>query len=480
MAFCVMNTDNGGSYTLIDNVFLRDFMPFAPPVALKIYLMGLCLAGRDDDVNNIEYLKRTLNVTEDDILDAFTYWEECGLVNIASKEQIKIEYVGSSSRNLLKKVSAAKYKNFNKQMQQVLYGRMISVNEYSEYYTFLENSFFEPDALVQIAKYCAEIKGNDIGYAYILKIARDYDKAGIKTVEKIREKLETQNFYNEELKEVLLALNIKRKIDIDDRQLYTKWTQEMGFSQEVILFAAKNAKKQGINKLDSLLKDYYKLNLFSIKEIEDFKSAKEQHLNLAKTVNRNLGLYYSDMTAEIEEYIMPWLALGFSPLTIEMIARFCFKCRIQTLSGMDMRIKSLFEKGLVSEEAILAYTEDVLASDKQIAKIIDALGMVRNVCASDRKNFKMWISWGLPVDVIMFAADKCNASFNPMASLNKLLADFKRANVLDLLSAKEYAQKNVNNISDTQKEKSNDFLLATDRSYTAEQLKAMFDGLEDN
>jgi hypothetical protein len=479
MAFCIMNTENGGGYTLVDNAFLRDFMPFAPPTALKIYLFGLCLAGRDDDVNNIEYMKRTLNVTEDDILDAFTYWEECGLVNIAAKDQIKIEYVGSSSRSLLKKVSAAKYKNFNKQMQQVLNGRMISVNEYNEYYTFLENSFFEPDALVQIAKYCAEIKGSDIGYAYILKIARDYDKAGIKTVEKIREKLETQNYYNEELKEVLLALNIKRKIDLEDRQLYARWTQELGFSKEVILFAAKSAKKQGINKLDSLLKDYYKLNLFSVKEIEDFNSAKDQHVNLAKGVNRNLGLYYSDLSAEIEEYIMPWLNMGFSPLTIETLARFCFKCRIQTLSGMDMRLKSLYEKGLVSEEAIFAYTEDVLASDKQIAKILDVLGVVRNVCAADRKNFKMWISWGLSIDVIMFAAEKCNASFNPMASLNKLLADLKRENATDLESAKKYAQKNVFVSADKQKEKSNDFLLATDRTYTAEQLKAMFDGLED-
>ena len=477
MALCVMNTDSGSSYTLIDNSFLRDFMPYAPPTALKIYLMGLCLAGKDDDINNIEYMKRTLSVTEGDILDAYTYWEECGLVNIASKNPTKIEYVGYSSRNLLKKVSTAKYKNFNKQMQQVLIGRMISVNEYNEYYTFLENSFFEPDALVQIAKYCAEIKGNDIGYAYILKIARDYDKAGIKTVEKIREKLETQNFYNEELRVVLSALGIKRKIDIDDRELYAKWT-EMGFSQEVILFVAKSAKKQGINKLDSLLKEYYKLNFFSLKEIEDYKASKEQHLQLAKTVNRNLGLYYSDMTAEIEEYIMPWLALGFSPLTIEMIARFCFKCRIQTLEGMDMRINSLYEKGLVSEEAILAYTEDVLESDRQIAKILDTLGVVRNVCAADRKNYKMWTSWGISSDVIMFAAQKCNVTFNPMANLNKLLAEYKRENIFDLEKAKKHVQKNVRN-NEKDKGKSNDFLLATDRTYTAEQLKAMFDGLED-
>lgn len=79
-------------------------------------------------------------------------------------------------------------------MQKALSGRMISVNEFNEYYSFLENSFFEPDALVEIAKYCVEMKGDDIGYAYILKIARDWDKAGIKNAEKIKEKYRLKTF----------------------------------------------------------------------------------------------------------------------------------------------------------------------------------------------------------------------------------------------------------------------------------------------
>jgi len=186
MAFCVLSTENDSSgFTHVDNVFIKDWLPSAPAVALKVYLYGLCLAGKSDDVNTLEQMCKALGVKESDVLDSFTYWEDFGLVNIASVNPLQVEYVGAGSRNIAKKVSTTKYKEFNKKMQRVLTGRMITVNEYNEYYTFLENTFFEPDALVEIAKYCADVKGNDIGYAYILKIARDWDKAGIKNAEKI-------------------------------------------------------------------------------------------------------------------------------------------------------------------------------------------------------------------------------------------------------------------------------------------------------
>lgn len=483
MSFCVLSTENDGNgFTHVDNQFIKDWLPSAPAVALKVYLYGLCIAGKSDDVNCVENMCKALGVTESDVIDSYIYWEEFGLVNLASQNPLKVEYIGAGSRNIAKKVSAGKYKGFNSKMQKVLSGRMITVNEYNEYYTFLENTFFEPDALVEVAKYCVDVKGNDIGYAYILKIARDWDKAGIKNAEKIKEKISTQNFYNDQLVEILSLVGVKRKVDIEDRHLYQKWTEKFGFDGDVIKEVARRQKKQGgIMRLDRTLTEFYNLRLFSLKEIDDYVLVKEQNKELAIQVNRALGLYYADVTSEVETYIAPWLALGFSAETILLVAKFCFRCRIQNLEGMDVKLNQLFARGCVTQSAIAEYVEDIQKTDSQIAKVLDELGLTRNVCANDRKNFKLWTSWGLPVDVILYGAQVCNGAFNPMAMLNKTLAEFKQKDAFDLLKAQKVVLDGqpLQNQSNTPK-KRNEFLNSSDREYSAEELLAMFEDLKEN
>lgn len=484
MAFCVLSTErDSNGFTHVDNGFIKDWLPSAPAFALKVYIYGLCLAGKSEEINNVDQMRIALSVTESDILDAFTYWEEFGLVNIASTNPLRVEYIGAGSRNIAKKVSTAKYKDFNKKMQKVLNGRMITVNEFNEYYTFLENTFFEPDGLVEIAKYCVDVKGNDIGYAYILKIARDWDKAGIKNADKIKEKISTQNFYNDQLAEILSLLGAKRKIDIDDRRLYQKWTEEYGFDNEIIADVARRCKKQGgMARLDKMLTEFYKLRLFSVKEIDDYTCVKEQNKQLAVEINRALGLYYADVTQEIETYVAPWLALGFSAETLKMLAMFCFRCRIQTLEGMNVKLRQLASKGCLSRQAIVQYMDDVLLADGQIAEILDTLGLNRSVCATDRKNFKLWTGWGLPFDLIRFSAEKCYGSFNPMATLNKTLADFKQNSIFDVVQAQSFLDKNGANLEQNQRvaKKSNTFLDSNDREYSAEELSAMFEDLKED
>ena len=46
-----------------------------------------------------------------------------------------------------------------------------------------------------------------------------------------------------EIKEVLKALGLKRESDIDERNLYLKWTNTLGFTHGVIVEVAKTVKK---------------------------------------------------------------------------------------------------------------------------------------------------------------------------------------------------------------------------------------------
>lgn len=69
----------------VDNAFFTDFMPFAPENYVKVYLYGLSLAYlADETVNTIEEIAKRLNIDAAVVSEAFSYWANCGIVNVLS------------------------------------------------------------------------------------------------------------------------------------------------------------------------------------------------------------------------------------------------------------------------------------------------------------------------------------------------------------------------------------------------------------
>ena len=72
----------------VDNAFFTDFMPFAPENYVKVYLYGLSLAYlADETVNTIEEIAKRLNIDAAVVSEAFSYWANCGIVNVLSSSR---------------------------------------------------------------------------------------------------------------------------------------------------------------------------------------------------------------------------------------------------------------------------------------------------------------------------------------------------------------------------------------------------------
>lgn len=234
------------SFTVIDNAFLNEFLPSASGDDVKVYLYGLNLCSNPNaEDNNLDTISKSLSLSEDDVVKAFSYWQEMGLVQIVSTNPFEVRYLPIRAHSgSLKLRDKAKYKDFNTQMQQVITGRMITPNEFNEYYTLIEVYHFEPEAIVMIAKYCTTIKSPSINYAYILAVAKDFASQGIKTLVTVEERFLEQEKSTAEIKQILSALGLKRDADIEERNLYLKWTNQFGFMQGVIVEVAKSLNKK--------------------------------------------------------------------------------------------------------------------------------------------------------------------------------------------------------------------------------------------
>ena len=480
MALCRFSSNLAmESSTIIDNTFINEFLPSAPENAIKVYIYGLALCSspnRDD--NSIDSMSTALSLTPEQILEAYSHWQNMGLVQIINKNPIEVKYLSvkeCAGSNKLRVKS--KYKEFNEQIQSILCGRMISPTEYNEYYHLIENQHFEPEALIMIIKYCTSIKSSDINAAYIIKVAKSFGEEGIKTLVALEAKLLEQERSSTEIKSILKTLGLNRDADLEERNMYLKWVNSFGFTHGTIKEVARlQNKKGGMNKLDETLSKFFEQKLFSIEEIENYSKEKEMFYSIAKKITSTLGLYYQNLESVVEIYIKDWINKGYDEPTLSLLSTYCFKQDIKSLSLMNEVVSKLYKLGIVSTSAINEHISRLVNTDNNIKELLEKLGILRRVNSTDRDFYKTWTEdWNFTTDIILVVAEKSKTANQPLRYMNKLLSDFNLKNIQTIEEVKKELEKvNVSSVQNITNK--NDF---SEREYTKEELNALFDSLDD-
>ena len=419
-------------FTIVDNTFLNEFLPSATGDDVKVYLYGLTLCSNpNSDDNNLDTICKVLSLTEDQVLASFSYWQEMGLVQLVSSNPLEIKFLPVRAHSGSAKIrNKSKYADFNKQINTLI-DRMISPNEFNEYYSLMEMEHIEPEAFLLLVRYCTKIKSNTIGYPYIIAVARDFAREGLKTIEAVEQKFLEQEKNSTEVKQVLAALGLKREADIDERNLYIKWTTKFGFSHGVVIDVAKSLqKKGGFPKLDAMMCKYFEQRLFSIEEITNFSASRDAMFEIAKTVSKTLGLYYQNLENVVDTYIANWTSKGYDAATLEWISTYCFKQSIRTLDSMNSLVQKFYKLGLISFDSIKQYIDSILQADEQIKELLDNLGILRSVNSYDRNFYKTWsTNWGFSHEQIMLVSNSAKEKLNPLTYLGVLLADLNEKGI---------------------------------------------------
>ena len=125
------------SFTMVDNLFIREYMPYADEKQVKVYLYGLFLCNTESDADSFEEMAKTLDMTKEEIVDTFRFWSEQGLVRLISTSPLEVRYL-SFKNNLkpVKKYKDGKFADFNTALQQLFPDRQIMSNEFHVYYEF--------------------------------------------------------------------------------------------------------------------------------------------------------------------------------------------------------------------------------------------------------------------------------------------------------------------------------------------------------
>lgn len=483
MAFCKYSSSLINSETIsLDAKFLNDYLAIAPDECLKVYLFGLLKcqnsAGRDNSIDNFV---NVLNLSKEDVINCFLYWQDQNVVQVLENNgEYEIRYLPVKDNiRSLKKVESKKYASFIQEIQDIIKGRQINPNEFYKYIDFIETNDIKPCDFNMIAKFCVEKKGDNINANYILTVAKTWVEEGIRTAEKIEQKIEDLTLVTSDVNVVAKALKFRGNLSIEHQQLYEKWTKSYGFNLNNITLVAKKVssktKNYSFETLDKYLTKYYELKLFSFGEIENYEANKSSLIELAKEINKRLGIFYESVDNEIDTYILPWESRGFDDKTLKSVAQYCFSCGIRSLNGMNEVVQKFYKLGLTSINSINEYVGEVLEIDNRIKELLELLQLDRKVNTYDRSFYRTWTyTYKFSDEIINYAIELSKNKVNSMQYANAILTNWHDKKLTTLEEVKKDSTGVVVNSSPQVNTKS-----FRQREFTDEELNALFDNLDE-
>lgn len=486
MSFCSYSSStHSGTFIVLENTFINDYLPYAPDLCVKVYLYGLSLCNNVNSIeNSVENICHTLNISASELKDVFSYWQGEGLVQIVEnnlKNNLEIKYLPVAKRVGSSKIRQDKYSEFNSNIQSAINGRMITPTEYNEYYTLIESMHLNADALVEIANYCVSLKGEKVGYPYIIAVAKNFIEEGLLSLEQVKEKLDEHKEVTPELAEITKAFGKKTATTLDDRNNYIKWTKEFGFTQGTIKEVAKTlkGKSPSIALLNSILTDYYDRNLTTIKEIKEYTENREKYTKLAKEIAHTIGVRYDSYDSVIERFFLNWINKGYTESGLKKIALHCLNIGVKSMPGMDKIVNQFFEQGVVSDSLITRHLEIFEQTDKNINEVIQVLKLDKLIAEKDRYYYRTWsLNWGFSHEVIMIVASAHKNKISPLQSMNQTLSKMYENKIFEVADVKKFLKENEETSKQFKTKGKDSYTPSSTRSYEGKDLNEVFDNLD--
>lgn len=472
MAFCEYSSEvvSKNAVTL-DNAFISEFMPNATDGATKVYLYGLykCASGKG---NTIEDFERALNLSRDDIISFFYYWQEAGLVQVLDINPIEVRYLPiKNAVQKIKKYNVDKYTGFNMSAQELIGKKMLTPRDLEEFYFLIENLKMGKEAVLRIIQYAVTLKGTGASVNYIVTIAKNWAYDGVKTLEDVEARILDQERVSGDIVLLLKALGIRRSASYDEYQMYLQWKNDLDFGLDIIIYIAKMSKSKNFAKLNSEMFKCYGAKLESEKEIKDYYDMQESMYLIAKSVVKSLGLWYDNLSVVVDTYVSNWLQLGFDESAILKLSGYAFKSSVRTLEGLNGIIVGMHKNGIVTVEAIDNHLSEALKSDSIIKDILKEMDINREVNSQDRSLYKTWLyDWKITPELISFGAKQSRGKYLPMQYLNKILSEYKDKGITSVSEAKKLTPK-------VAEQKSVDTKSAQKKDYSKKELDSLFDNI---
>lgn len=332
MGKLLLDRGNFTDFTSVSNLFIDEYMPKANGEFVKIYLYLLRLVSSNSSEISTDSLADILNFTENDVVRGLNYWENLGLISLTRDADMHITgirletftsnrfYVKSLVNSANSQVCAMAVgdnlfrNNINNRSEDCLVEDTLTQSATAadtlpvkHKYTSKELSSFGKDSRVQQLTFLAQtylgktLNSADINsilymldglklssdfIEYIMEMcissgnktlssiertAVNYYKRGITTIDDVKfDNKIRKSIYKSVFKIFGLAEKTAAKKDVS---YITKWTEDYGFSEDIILEACNRTMEHthtaSFPYADSILKGWHNKGISDLEHIEE-------------------------------------------------------------------------------------------------------------------------------------------------------------------------------------------------------------------
>ena len=432
MSFCTF-ADGAAMFdvTPIENMFLVEHMYDAPAPALKVYLYARMLALHPEMGGSLSDMAKALRMEEDEVKDAFDYWERRGLI-FRTSNQPTYAFNALRGGGAVTALEREMYANrdFNNSLRK-LFGekQFIGDHEIRKAGDWISILKFEPAAVLRLVEY--GIQTSRVEHPKppsVFKRMNDKAEAwsakGIHTLEDVERAIAEETGAGPLAREVLAKLGIMRQPSDPELQTVTKWIRAWNYTEAQVLEACDDtisARNPTVKYLDTILEK---------RRAED----PALYPGLVEVL-RELNPRSSQPTPDQLNRYRALLAQGFAPDLIRLAAIQCHRANKERFDDLEWRLSIWQKDGVATPEQAEAFMRQMAGLSRQLRGIFRSAGSDRRPSYGEIETYRAWRD-KYPEALIQFAAECSRNAGGSMAYMEKLLTAWAEQGATTVEAAK--------------------------------------------
>ena len=251
--------------TTIENFFINEMLPKAPGNYVKVFIFGCMYSQCQMEIDTTQ-MSHNLGLSEQELFDAWKYWESEGLVRIHGSgqfNQMHIEFIRqidklygkgsdasqqpSPNSNDREADTGSAAKLVNEQLKNVLEnfqeqsGRTISRRDAEIFKDALCVYGIAPDVLDFAIDYCASLGPEKCNTNYIITVARNWKESGCETVDQVRALMDEHELKSGIYKQIFREMGWSFRAPLPkEKEIIDNWLNVDGYTLKDILEACRS------------------------------------------------------------------------------------------------------------------------------------------------------------------------------------------------------------------------------------------------
>lgn len=417
--------------TPVANQFILEYMPTARGDYVKVYLYGLMQCYHPSSDMTLEQISHDLNLTMEEVLAAYRHWERRGLVRRVSDNPPQFVYVNVYQQFFNRDATPRDlaYEDFAESLYAAFGDdRKLHGSETTLAYEWVEDMGLPQEVVLMLINYMIANHGKHFSFTTAQKKATELAAAHVQTIEEAEEILSREKKIEEGLKRLIRRFGRPRPASTDERNMYTKWVKEWGFTPEAIEAACVETLngEPTMKYLNGILQGMRERSggaLTSATQVEKLRQGEQEQYAPLKALLRVMnapGVSINEGTLELYSQMRQL----YPDDIILMAGRACAKVG-GDLPDVLTTLKIWKRKGLQTSAQVQASLDQVDRQNTFLSTLYELWGRPGRPSAGDRALLTKWTSeLGYNEEMILFCAAYARDAEKPMPYLDKLLTAY--------------------------------------------------------